>query len=163
MGFLSFIKRHFGKTAKPTLGEPLKENIPAQMSTYEYDSNLFSRLSDDIRNNNLPTIEEPTQEELRQCIQEREKFMQHLLDCLDGRESNIMDANEKTIELVRANQAIPAEVEIWVKKIKKHYLADLKPMLGLCHWEAGMTKTLYTYRGYDWHSSMELYPNVIFD
>lgn len=126
-------------------------------SPFETNSALFEQFRHDLENNMLPEIPNPTKFEIIYYA-----FQRHyaLKKCLTEKDSlsNVLDQ-----DLLRENNAIPIEVEIWVNKVYDYYFSSMLPMFGMIHFSEGARKQLYKYKGYNWHTISELHPGVRFD
>ena len=143
-----------GTKAQPTVKSYSNSAAKTNPVTpYAYDTALFDQFYNDLKQNALPEIPNPTQTEIMEYTRERDEMMK--------KKNSISD--DVNVNFLMENMAIPVEVEIWVDKVYKHYFDKLMPMMGLVHWCEGARKALYTYRGYKWHTISELYPLVHFD
>ena len=139
-------KKQVRKCRENTPGSSKKEQSPV-----EYNTKLLEKLYEDLKNDNLPDIQDSTMEEIEKYKREKRERSNHLIS------PNVDE------EKMQSNLSIPAEVDMWVDKIFEYYLGDWKPMLGGVHPCNGARKALYRYKGYNWYSISELYPTVIFD
>ena len=119
---------------------------------YDHNEELFAKFYANLKNGTLPTIPTPTFFEVLRYKRKRKKQIKG---------NSPFEGIDR--DKLLANHAIPVEVEIWVDKVFDYYFESLIPMLGLVHWCQGAKKALYKYRGYDWYTMMELYPDVYFD
>ena len=156
--FNIFKKKSNGKMKSTTMIEASRKDPVMRASPID----KLTQLYQDLEDNKLPKISEPTDEEINECNLRREEFIAHLYTRLH-QSPNHMGTAEKTIEMAKSNREIPTEVEIWVEKMINKYMENTTPMLGLVHCVDSAKKKLYAYRGYNWYSASELYPNVTFD
>ena len=140
-----FRPRRNGRAGKPKGKDP--------SDPYSYDSALFKKFYRDLKWRRLPKVPAPTQGEIAEQIRKKASRTKQA--------GPLVGAVRE--DLLRENDAIPAEVDLWVEKVYDHYFRDLRPMLGLVHRCNGARKALYNYKGYPWHTISELYPTVHFD
>ena len=132
-----------------------QEEIRAFEKQSDIESNmaLFRRFEEDLRNDKLPVVSNPTLIEIlsytlkRRIVLRKKEF---LSDALDKKK-------------LRSNFAIPVEVDIWVDKVYSYYFDTLIPVMGLIHFCESSRAELYKYKGYSWYTVEELYPTVYFD
>lgn len=151
------------KKEKRKVEKQIKEAQKAQTHTESYsyeeackfNDALFARYHADMEKGTLPTFPAPTAEEIAKCISEKSKRMPSAYDD--------PSALRPDMEILKENNAIPAEVDIWVNKVCDYYFADMKHVFGRPFPTAGVKKELYKLKGYEWHTAKEIYPSVHFD
>lgn len=102
---------------------------------------VFEAFYEDLQNDNLPEIPDPTQEEIEEYTRKREERP---------------NGSDRSAQYMRSgfsgeNSSIPVEVEIWVDKVCDYYFHDLVSVLGLVHRCEDAKQALYKSRGYHYY------------
>ncbi len=162
MGQLDLFRK---KKNQPEKQESEKADPPSDVSAapvlpdkkdadpHEHNSALFERFYHDLENGTLPQIPDPTEAEIAEYTRKKDKRL--------SKDDPLFSAANMTKLL--ENHSIPVEADIWADKVFEHYFDDLIPVLGLVYQSEAARRDLYRYKGYTWHTIIELYPAVIFD
>jgi len=155
------LKREAARNAK-CISEPQIPKVDPN-SPLGHNQLLFEKLNHDIEAGTLPEVRKPSQREIATCEKKRREVLEHAQAEYDAEEEHEPWGATYSLTRIQTNQEIPVDVELWVEAVCERYLDDVKPMMGLVHWENDVRKRLYDSRGYTWYPITEIYPLIHFD
>lgn len=122
-------------------------------SSNDYNAAVFEAFYEDLKNDNLPIILDPTPEEIEEYTRKREEKPDG-----NGRYAKYLGSG-----FSKKNSSIPVEVEIWVDKVCDCYFHDLVSVLGLVHQIEDAKQALYKSKGYHYYRLRDLNSGVCVD